>query len=160
MSDRRLLPVLVGLTMLASGCFREPAAPHGRSGIDARYLGVWDCTSAEASAESARLTVLRFDAGQYYAEWIEEQKVERYRAYNGTLKGLDILNVTEVSESAPESWSALRASFPADGSLSLELPAKRIIDMTGDGLRLRTFRREADQPSAWQAFARCVHHKE
>ena len=161
MSYRRLLPVLLGLAMLGSGCFNEPVTPPGRGLINTRLLGDWDCSSADASSgDQARLTVLRFDAGQYYAEWKEGDKVDRYRAYLGRLKGLDILNVIEVSDSGPDLWSALRTSFSADGSMSLALPAKRITDMTDDDVRLRTFRREVDQPSAWQPFARCVSHRD
>jgi hypothetical protein len=156
----RPLPVLVGLALLSSGCFNEPAAQAGRSRIDARYLGQWDCGSADASSgDRARLTVMRFDAGQYYSEWNEDGKIERYRAYHGNLKGLDVLNVVEVSNSTRDYWSALRVSIAADGSMSLAVPAKRITDMNGDG-GLRTFRRQADQASAWQAFARCVRSKE
>jgi hypothetical protein len=125
--------------------------------VDARLLGEWDCRPTDPSADDrALLTVLRFDAGQYYAEWKEGEKLERYRAYPGVLKGLAILNVTELSE---KYWTALRASFSADGSLSLAVPATRITDLTDDDVRLRTFRREADQPTAWQGLALCVPHK-
>jgi hypothetical protein len=129
-----------------------------RSPLDRRVLGEWDCTSADpSSSDRALLTVLRFDDYQYYAEWKEGEKIERFRAYPGKLKGREILNVTELSESY---WSVLRTSFPPDGSMQLALPATRITDIAGDDVRLRTFRREADQPSAWQAFARCVSHEE
>jgi hypothetical protein len=161
MSCRPLPSLFVGLAILGSACFNQPATPPGRSRIDARFLGEWDCSSVDVSSgERALLTVLRFDSGEYYAEWKEGDKVERYRAYHGDLKGIAILNVTEVSESADGLWSAMRTAFSGDGSMSLALPAERITDMTGDDVRLRTFRREADQPSAWQPFARCVPHKE
>jgi hypothetical protein len=157
MSVRRALPVLAGLAILSSACFDEPVTPPDRSRVDARLLGEWDCRPPDPSSdERALLTVLRFDAGQYYAEWKDDDKLERYRAYPGALKGLAILNVTELSE---KYWMALRASFSADGSMSLVMPAARIIDLTDDDVRLRTFRREADQPSAWQGFALCVPHK-
>jgi hypothetical protein len=156
MSVRRAIPVLV-LAILSSACFNEPVTPPDRSRVDARLLGEWDCRPTDPSADDrALLTVLRFDAGQYYAEWKEGEKLERYRAYPGVLKGLAILNVTELSE---KYWTALRASFSADGSLSLAVPATRITDLTDDDVRLRTFRREADQPTAWQGLALCVPHK-
>jgi hypothetical protein len=154
-----LRPVLACLCILSSGCFKEPATPPDRPQIDARLLGEWDCTSSEAASEvRALLTVLRFDAGQFYAEWNEGEKVERYRAYPGDLKGLAILNVTAVSQSANRYWSAVRPSFSADGSMTLALPAQRITAIADDDLSLSTLRREADLPSAWQTFARCVPH--
>ena len=160
MSVRRMLPVLAGLAILNSACFSEPVTRPDRSRFDARLLGEWDCSSTvESSDDRALLTVVKFDAGQYYAEWREDEKLERYRAYPGALKGLAILNVTELSEPADRYWTAVRTSFSADGSMSLALPATRITDMTDDDVRLRTFRREADQPTAWQVFARCVPHK-
>jgi hypothetical protein len=155
---RRALPVLAALAILSSACFNEPVTPPDPSSADARLLGEWDCRPPDPSAdERALLTVLRFDAGQYYAEWKEGEKLDRYRAYPGALKGLAILNVAELSD---KYWVALRASFSADGSMSLAMPAKRIIDLTDDDVRLRTFRHEGDQPTAWQGFALCVPHKD
>jgi hypothetical protein len=157
MSVRRAIAVLA-LPILSSACFNEPVTPPDRSRADARLLGEWDCRPTDPSAdERALLTVLRFDAGQYYAEWREGgEKLERYRAYPGALKGLAILNVTELSG---KYWTALRASFSADSSMSLAVPATRITGLTDDDVRLGTFRREADQPTAWQGFALCVPHK-
>ena len=124
MSVRRALRVPAVLAILSSACFKEPVTPPDRSRVDARLLGEWDCRPTDPSAdERALLTVLRFDAGQYYAEWKEGEKLERYRAYPGALKGLTILNVTELSD---KYWTALRASFSADGSMSLAVPATRI----------------------------------
>ena len=155
---RRALPVLTGLAIVVSACFNEPVTPPAKSGFDARLLGEWDCRSSDPSADDrALLTVMRFDAGQYYAEWKEGEKLERYRAYPGVIKGLAILNATELSD---KYWTALRVSFSADGSMSLAVPATRITNLTDDDVRLRTFRREADQPTAWQGFALCMPHKD
>ena len=154
---RRALSVLAGFAILNSACFNEPVTPPDRSRLDARLLGEWDCRPPDASSEDrALLTVFRFDAGQYYAEWKEGEKLERYRAYPGGLRGLAILNVAELSD---KYWTALRASFSADGSMSLAMPATRIIDVKDDAVRLRTFRHEANQSTAWQGFALCVPHK-
>jgi hypothetical protein len=152
---------IVASVALGSGCFSEPVTRARRSPVDRRPLGEWDCTSADASSsDRALLTVLRFDDYQYYAEWREGEKVERYRAFWGTLKGVDILNVTDVSDSTSRYWAALRTSFSPDGSMLLALPADRITDLSDDEVRLRTLRREANQPNAWQEFARCVSHQE
>ena len=161
MNRRRSLVVLVGLATLSAGCFPEPATPLAGSRIETRLLGEWDCSSLEpSSTDRALLTILRFDAGQYYAEWKEGEKVERYRAYPGSLKGLPILNVTEIAGSADRPWFAVRTAFSSDGSMSFSVPAKRIADIAGDDVRLRTFRREADQAGAWLPFAHCMPHKE
>src|SRR5262249_48994342 len=47
-----------------------------------------------------------------------------------------------------------------DGTLSLQLPAKRITDLQVEIDRLGTFRREADRADSWQAFAICTLQKE
>jgi hypothetical protein len=106
------------------------------------------------------VTVLRFDESQYYIEWKEGEKLYRYRAYPGQLKGINILNVTELSESGDIFWMAARASLGVDGVLSLAVPAKRLSDMGDDDARLRMFRHEVDRSDAWEDFARCVAHKD
>lgn len=158
MRMRRTLSVVAGLALFGSACFKDAVTspdPAGR--VETRLLGEWDCRpSDETSDDRALLTVLRFDAGQYYAEWKEGETVERYRAYPGRLKGRAFLNVMDLSD---KSWTALRAIVAADGSLSLVVPSARIIDQKDDAVRLETFRREADQPSAWQTYALCQPHK-
>jgi hypothetical protein len=152
-----MLPAVAGLALLGAACFNEPVTAPDHSKVDARLLGAWDCRpSDETSDDRALLTILAFDAAQYYAEWKESEKVERYRGYPGTLKGHAILNVQDLSD---KSWTAVRTSISADGSLSLVVPSTRITDLTNDAVRLRTLRHEADQASAWQAFAICVPHK-
>lgn len=159
----RGLPVIVGLALSGAACFDEPPAPGGRTAIEKRYLGEWDCTSAEGAEDAegkALLTVLRFDESQYYAEWKEDGKVERYRAYHVRLKGVDVFNVAFVEKDAPELWAAMRATVEGDGSLAIDAPARRITELKDDAVQLRTFRREADQPTAWQPFVRCTRQKD
>src|SRR5258708_28516101 len=139
MSGRQILTVLAILAMLNAACFDEPATPLQHSRLDSHLLGQWDCSSADASSDDrALLTVLPFDGRQSYAEWKEGEKVWRYRAYPGDLRRLSILNLVEEPESPNQSWSALRAALPADGTMSLVVPAKRITDIMAAEPRLRT----------------------
>jgi hypothetical protein len=155
MRNRRLLAALIGSAMLAAACFKEPVTAPDHSEVNPRLLGQWVCSSPDASpGNRAELTILRFDSTQYYAEWKEDEKIERYRAYHGVLKGQDLLNATDISDQGGY-WSAVRVSFATDGSLSLWLPAKRITNLPDDDDSLSTFRREAKQPDAWQPFTRC-----
>jgi hypothetical protein len=146
--------------MVVSACFTVPvAAPRGLP-LDAALLGRWECTSVETeSADHAQLYVLRFDQQQYYAEWREGDKVDRYRAYPVRARGVTFLGVGDLGPSSLWPWSAVLYSVREGGALSLQLPAKRILDMSDEKAAIQELKAKADRPDTWQSLARCERPK-
>lgn len=155
-----LLSLAVGL----AGCFSEPVATGERLPIDETLVGEWACVSAESAEDRARLSVYRFDDHQYYVEWSERAgKVDRYRAYAARLRGAVVFNVEDLGETArprravaERAWTAVRAAREGKGTLAIQAPAKKILDLSDEKAGLRELRATADAASAWQPFARCT----
>jgi hypothetical protein len=147
-----------GLLLVSSACFTGPVAPPAGLALDTRVLGAWDCTPvSEEADERAVLRVFRFDEQQYYAEWREGEKVDRYRAYPVEARGVKFLSVGElVPGTFP--WTAVRYSVSPSEALDLQVPAKRILDMS-DEAAVQALKSQADRSDAWQAFGRCVRPK-
>jgi hypothetical protein len=123
---------------------------------------VWDCRPGEADAtDRAQLAVFRFDERQYYAEWREDTKVDRYRAYPAKLGGVPVVSIQDLGDgSSGKPWTVLRSSLESDGSLAIQSPARRILDMNDEAAALRELRSKASAPATWQPFARCVRHQD
>ena len=157
MRERLTVVLAAGLVTSAVGCFSVTAPQPEGLELSPELLGAWECQSADSSSsEHAHLTLLKFDDAQYYAEWKDDAKLDRYRAYPVKFNNVTVLVVREVSESPDKYWTVVRASVEKDASvLALRLPAKRLLDMTDDDAALHELRSKADNPDAWQPFARC-----
>jgi len=157
MRERLTGLLAAGLVIGAVGCFTVTAPQPEGLPLSPELLGAWDCKSADSSSsEHAQLTLLKFDDAHYYAEWKDGDKVERYGAYPVRFNQVTVLVVREVSRSPDKYWTAVRAAVEKDGSvLVLRLPAKRLLDMTDADAALHELRSKADNPDAWQPFARC-----
>jgi hypothetical protein len=144
------------LLVPACGCFTVPiSAPQGLA-LDTTLLGEWECVPIETkSADRAQLQVLRFDEQQYYAEWKEANKIERYRAYPIRIKGVTFLSVGDLTPASQWPWTAISYSTREANSLSLQLPAKRILDMSDDNAAIQDLTAHADRTDTWQPFTRC-----
>src|SRR5215470_5888877 len=156
MRRRPTVLLATALVIGAVGCFSVTAPQPEGLPLSRELLGAWDCKSADSSSsEHAQLTLLKFDDAQYYAEWKDGEKVERYRAYPVKFNQVTVLVVREVSQSPDKYWTAVRASVEKDGSvLVLRLPAKRLLDMNDDDAALHELPSKADNPDVWQTFAR------
>ena len=62
--------------------------------LDDRLFGLWRCVPGEPSDEHAMLRIVAFDEHQYYADWTDEDRVTRYRAYATLLGTTTLLNVS------------------------------------------------------------------
>ena len=144
-----------GVLLLASACFTVPIAKPQRSPLDPALLGIWQCTAVDdESGDPAQLQVVRFDERQYYAEWKERDKVDRYRAYPVRAGGTTFLSVGELEPSSRWPWTAVLYSV-RDGELSLQLPAKRVLDMSDEKAAMRELKAKASRPDIWQPLTRC-----
>ena len=139
-----------------AACLPTPIGKPGSAPIDARVLGTWTCTSMEDEAETARLEVVQFDAGQYLAEWSEGEKTTRYRAFPARVRGQTLINVDELGDRGDYAhlWAVLR--YQRDGSaLTIDGLDQEILDADEKAIRRAVEARPAD-PSLWKRFANCV----
>ena len=148
----RLVCVLLAAVPL-SGCFKEPVAEATALPLDKALLGAWFCTPIAGQVPSAAtLTVLRFDDHDYFAELRDnidkDETPARYRAYLVKTRGLTFLSAEDLDPLYSDwRWTAIRYSFGDDGALSLQVPARRILDLPA-GSALRAFRVELSRPDA------------
>ncbi len=155
---RRSLGVLLASALLAAApaCFSVPVAEPSALPVDGSLLGKWRCTPLDAEPDPAELLVLRFDEDQYYAEWREAEKVERYRAYPVKADGATFLSVRDLAPTGDRPWTAVLYAVGKHGVLSLQLPAKRILDEPDDAKAVTDLRAQAGRADAWQRFADCT----
>ena len=77
------------LALPLGACLSSPLGQSGQAALDSHLLGDWNCHPGLGdSTETATLEVLRFDESQYLAEWKEDDKTTRYRAFPTSVKGV------------------------------------------------------------------------
>jgi hypothetical protein len=150
--------VLVALPAAFSACYgsREPLGPVDRGQIDSELLGHWDCRPPEKeSDERAALSVLVFDDHQYYAEWREDDKVERYRAYSTAVGGETLLNVVPLmSRLDRQDWLFVRYKV-ADSRLTLSVVHDKALKGLQGKAALRAIGRRAKEEALYTTVALC-----
>jgi hypothetical protein len=159
---RQLVPMMTML-LAASACFSVPVGgPPADVALDAALVGEWNCKPPFDSkhGDHGLLSVMRFDGQQYYVEWTEGDKRERYRAYPVRLEGVTVVNVGGELTSPRWHWLPFRYSFPDQGKLVIQFPAERIFDMSDEEAAIRELTAKADRSDTWQAFARCEASKD
>src|SRR5881392_2351929 len=97
------IAVLLGVAASVSACYESsvPLSPPGKVAADAGLFGRWHCVpdpEKKEDQDQATLTILAFDRAQYYAEWNEDGKVTRYRAYGSRVGARVLLNVLELPD--------------------------------------------------------------
>jgi len=147
--------------LLAAAACYESSEPLGRPEqgiVDAHLLGTWRCEDpADVSKEVAHLVVVPFDRSQYYLEWHEDRKVERYRAYSTQLQETTVFNVTELKPAAAAStWMFLRAIPRRDGAFSLSVVNNDSVKSLKGPAALSEIARRAGDDSLYKVWAVCM----
>jgi hypothetical protein len=151
----------LGLVLAAAGCYEstEPLGPPEAGVVDASLLGTWRCVPSleKDSKDVARLVVMRFDRSQYYFEWREDAKVDRYRAYSTQLPGRALLNVVELKPAGTaSSWMFLRVMPRREGAFSVWVVDKDAVKAAGEAAALKEIARRVEDESLYKPWAECA----
>jgi hypothetical protein len=113
----RRAPIYLICLAALGGCFQStvPLSPPGKSALDSRLLGTWQCASKNLDAnETMTATVMRFDEQQYLLELKDstDPKIEHYRFYPSKIGANTLWNAQELStDLQPKSWVFVRIEF-------------------------------------------------
>jgi hypothetical protein len=140
----------LAMLLAAAGCYEspQPLGTPDQGVVDGALVGTWRCAKAH-------LFVVAFDRTQYYLEWSEDRKVDRYRAYSTPVEGQALYNVTALEPSpSPTTWIFMRARQKA-GALSISVVDKDSLKDPGPGALKEIARRVADD-ALYKPWADCT----
>jgi hypothetical protein len=143
---RPLLGVVTLIALVgAAGCYLSPIPLSAPSQpLDERLFGLWRCVPGEPSDEHAMLRIVRFDEHQYYADWTDEERVTRYRAYATILGSTTLLNVQELKDTTSVgSWMFVKYALPTTSQLTLSVAQDTAVKGGDDRARLDAVRKGA-----------------
>jgi hypothetical protein len=132
---------------VSSACYESsvPLSPP-TNGLDMRLLGFWRCVpNDKASTESAMLRIVAYDEHQYFADWTDEDRVTRYRAYASVVGSTTLLNVQELKDTtvARGRWMFMRYALPSADQLTLSIAQDDLVKGANDAARLDAVRKGA-----------------
>jgi hypothetical protein len=148
------------LALPLGACLSSPLGQPGQVALDSHLLGDWNCRPGlDDSTETATLEILRFDESQYLAEWKEDDKTTRYRAFPTSVKGVRLINLTELGGGqASEPWLVVRYRVGPDESLAVDFLEEKILEMDEKAI-LHALKKRPGDPSLWRPFVHCVPNK-
>lgn len=161
---RKLQVVLAFAALgLLNGCPLQSDAPLGpgaQATLDPPVLGRWRCTGA-VEDEPFELTVIAFDANQYYAEFAAPgEETLRVRAHATEIAGVSFLNVQELDATPQARRRYLFARYVVQPDDSLEVKLLRDESFGADGRDAATIAarlaRDAADPALYEGLCRCT----
>ncbi len=161
---RKLQVVLASAAVgLLNGCPLQSDAPLGpgaQATLDTPVLGRWRCIGA-VEDEPFELTVIDFDANQYYAEFAAPgEDTLRVRAYASEIAGVPFLNVQELDAKAQARRRYMFARYLLQPDDTLEVKLLRDESFGADGRGAATIaarlERDAADPALYESLCRCT----
>ena len=152
----------VALPLLAAGCYEssQPLGPADRGVLDLRLAGTWRCVdSADKPTQLAHLLIVPFDRSQFFIEYREEGKTERYRAYATPVQDKVLYNVAEIKPRSAPRWAFHRAVFRPDGSLVLWIVDADQLKEKDEAAVLKEIARRVDDDTLYKRWAACALEK-
>jgi hypothetical protein len=153
------LALALVVILTAGGCYESsiPLGEPGAVGIDPALVGEWRCVPPpeDPSNEEATLTVMPFDAAQYYAEWVEKNEKDRYRVYGTRVGRVVLLNVHSVPASSGK-WAFFRYRIDPAGELHLSMVSDKAMAGLDERAALRAIRNRVAEETIYVPVAVCT----
>lgn len=143
-----------------SSCYQssEPLSNPGAV-LDHALLGKWQCLPEPKNNDSddkAVLKIFQFDDSQYYVEWIEGDKITRYRSYPTVANNTVLLNVQEISETGGDGkWVFLRYHVTQTNELKFSIVSDTAVTSKIEKEALDEIRKRAGQDNLYSGVASC-----
>jgi hypothetical protein len=160
MSSRVFAVSALAAAALLAGCFEstKPLSEPGTVPYDTAVLGSWNCVPDPPlrPQDKATLTLRNVDQYTYDANWVDDGKTSRYRAYGTKIDGNVVINALEVAPSAK--WFFLR--YKREGT-KLRLSVAQSTEIKGgyEARKMDDLRTRAGSDDLFKAFAVCTRSK-
>jgi len=160
MSSRLVAALALASATLLTGCFEstKPLSEPGTVPYDNAVLGSWNCVPDPPlrPQDKATLTLRNVDQYTYDANWVDDGKTSRYRAYGSKIDGNIVINVLEVAPGAK--WFFLR--YKREGN-KLRLNVAQATEIKGgyEARKMDDVRARAGSDDLFKTFALCTRSK-
>jgi hypothetical protein len=158
----RSAPIYLICLAVLGGCFQStvPLGPPGKSALDPRLLGVWQCASKNLDAnETMTATVMRFDEQQYLLELKDstDPKIEHYRFFPSKIGANTLWNAQELStDIQAKNWVFVRIAFGDSDSAKVSEVSDEAIRGKTQSAKLANLRARVADPTLYGEQTVCT----